>query len=384
MDLSKKLLEWQQAGLIDAATRARIEAHEGSGRRSLQLYALLGLGAVSVGLGVVSVVAANWDGLSQYTKLGADLALGLALALGTFHCARRGMALASDVLVIVYAAFTLASLALIGQVYQLNTPLYQPLATWSLATAPLMLLGHSRWLGVLWGAGLTLSFGVSCQALLEEHWSTLGEQTMLNLVVSLGWAWPLALIAATRRFLDARWPALASGMRELGWQLVLLGAALTTLPWYTSIGGDDTLSWGLGVGLALAVLTQLGLGWLLPEAPVRARHGVSALLGLALLSLGLGTGFERESIDVIAALFQLALLVALAYRDAHLGRVRSFNTWTALIALRLLIAYFEVFGSMLDTGLGMITGGLLTLALGWLWRKKSPSLARQLSEDAHG
>jgi hypothetical protein len=87
---------------------------------------------------------------------------------------------------------------------------------------------------------------------------------------------------------------------------------------------------------------------------------------------------------VIGALFQIAMLVALAYRDAHLGRVRSFNTWTALIALRLLIVYFEVFGSMLDTGLGLITGGLLTLALGWAWRKKSPALARQLSEDPHG
>jgi len=104
MDLSKKLSEWEQAGLIDAATRVRIETHEGSGRRSLQLYALLGLGTVSVGLGVISVVAANWDGMSGATKLGADLLLAVALAAGTFVSWRRGMALASDVLVIIYGA----------------------------------------------------------------------------------------------------------------------------------------------------------------------------------------------------------------------------------------------------------------------------------------
>jgi uncharacterized membrane protein len=46
--------------------------------------------------------------------------------------------------------------------------------------------------------------------------------------------------------------------------------------------------------------------------------------------------------------------------------------------LRLLIVYFEVFGSMLSTGLGMITGGALTLLLAWVWKRKSPQLAEQL------
>jgi hypothetical protein len=41
--------------------------------------------------------------------------------------------------------------------------------------------------------------------------------------------------------------------------------------------------------------------------------------------------------------------------------------------------YFEVFGSMLSTGLGMITGGVLTLLLAWLWKRKSPELATRLA-----
>lgn len=380
MDLSKKLSEWEQAGLIDAATRARIEAHEGTGRRSILLYALLGLGASSVGLGLISIVAANWDGMSAALKLGADLLLALGLSAGTFVCFRRGLTLATDVLVIIYAAFALASLALIGQVYQLNTPLYQPLLTWSLATLPLMLLGHSRWLGVLWGASLTLSFGTSVGTLLEE--AHLDDHTLFNLAVSLGWAWPLLLLVATRRFLLERTPLLAAGMREVGWHVVLLGALLCTLPWYASFDRDETLSWGLAVSVALAALAQFMLRWLLPDASARARHGVSAVLGLSLVSLALGASFPRESVEAVGALFQIGLLGALAYRDAHLGRVRSFNTWTALIALRLLVAYFEVFGSMLDTGLGMITGGVLTLALGWAWRKKSPALAHLLTSEA--
>jgi hypothetical protein len=44
-----------------------------------------------------------------------------------------------------------------------------------------------------------------------------------------------------------------------------------------------------------------------------------------------------------------------------------------------IVIYFEVFGSLLDTGLGLITGGALTLLLAWFWRKKTQSLAEHLS-----
>jgi hypothetical protein len=62
-----------------------------------------------------------------------------------------------------------------------------------------------------------------------------------------------------------------------------------------------------------------------------------------------------------------------------LGHARAFHVCTALAALRILVAYFEVFGSMLDTGLAMITGGTLTVALAWLWRKNSDAMERRLT-----
>jgi uncharacterized membrane protein len=43
-----------------------------------------------------------------------------------------------------------------------------------------------------------------------------------------------------------------------------------------------------------------------------------------------------------------------------------------------LIVYFEVFGSLLDTGLGLVTGGLLTLLLIWFWARKRREFDREL------
>lgn len=72
MKLEKKLEEWQQAGFIDAATAERILTHERGVARPVVLYAIGGLGAVTIGIGVISVVAANWDGIGYRTKLAVD------------------------------------------------------------------------------------------------------------------------------------------------------------------------------------------------------------------------------------------------------------------------------------------------------------------------
>jgi hypothetical protein len=42
------------------------------------------------------------------------------------------------------------------------------------------------------------------------------------------------------------------------------------------------------------------------------------------------------------------------------------------------VIYFEVFGSLLSTGVGLVTGGALTLLMAWLWRHKTQDIAQRL------
>src|ERR1700712_2612214 len=117
MNLDQKLRRWREAGLIDEATSARIASHEANERRPLGMYAVIGLGASTVGLGLVSLVAANWEVIPAALKLGVDLALGVALALSIELAVRRHWRLAREALVTIFYAYTLASLALVGQIY---------------------------------------------------------------------------------------------------------------------------------------------------------------------------------------------------------------------------------------------------------------------------
>ena len=166
---------------------------------------------------------------------------------------------------------------------------------------------------------------------------------------------------------------------QCAWLAVITAGTLVPFIWYDRVRADRGLDWGLGVTAVVTAAWCALLPWLLPEMRSRARRGMGALIVVTWISLALSTAFERGDAPASGALLQVAFLVVLAWTCAQLGRLRAFHVLTALIALRVLVIYFEVFGSMLSTGLGLITGGILTLLMAWAWRRKSTHLAQQLA-----
>ena len=82
---------------------------------------------------------------------------------------------------------------------------------------------------------------------------------------------------------------------------------------------------------------------------------------------------------LVAALSFVIVFAGVAFMAHRKGRPALLHLATALIGLRLLVIYFEVFGSLLDTGVGLVLGGLLTLLLTWLWARKRRDFDRELS-----
>ena len=71
----RKITTWHEAGLIDADTRDRLLAYEASHTRPLALWAVFGIGALAIGLGLVSVIAANWEDIPGQLRLAVHFAL---------------------------------------------------------------------------------------------------------------------------------------------------------------------------------------------------------------------------------------------------------------------------------------------------------------------
>jgi uncharacterized membrane protein len=383
MNLGKRLAVWESAGVIDAEARSRIECFEEGRLRPVLLYALGGLGALTVGIGLISVVAANWGHIGNVAKLGVDLALGVGLGAGLYMAASRERAWPTDVLAGIYYAFVLASLALVGQIYQLGTPTYQALLVWSLATLPFMTLVRGRLLGLVWLAGLVCTDAFCIQrgiGLLEHTRGAHGH--LMDDAVSAASVSTLGFLAAAR----IGWFVRERPHVSNAWTSVLIGALsltafLSCFVFYDDWAPSELLRTGVVfAGLCLVGVERL-LPRLFPHASSRARFGMRALLALFLLVLVTGTAVQHDSMHAVGGLLQLAMLGLAAWTTLEQGHVRAFNALTLAIAIRVLAIYFEVFGSMLDTGLGMITGGLLTLLLAWVWKSKSPALASRFAAD---
>jgi uncharacterized membrane protein len=368
MALDRKLARWTEAGLISREQAESIRAFEtGQGKTSL-VYALAGLAGLAMAIGCVSIVAANWDVVPGRMKLGIDLCVMAVLGYGVVRLRERGPGWLADAASVVLYGLTLASIALVGQVYQLGGDPVAALGFWSLCTFPLMSLGQSRGIALIWLLGLQTTYGFALTKLDVLHTRFDGLALAATGFAPLG-----ALLIGRSVRVRSRRPLLAVVAERLGWAEWLILASAGTLGFYDRPSAGDE-PWFL-VGSALSFAGVLWLARGLDASDPGARTSRWLLLG-AWAAAYVPLSLPHGNIPLAAALSFIALwyLVALtAYRS---GQRWTLNYATAAIGVRLLIVYFEVFGSLLDTGLGLVTGGLLTLLLIWLWSRRRRAFER--------
>ncbi len=373
-----RLAAWVEAGLITAEQAGRIEAFEHRARdatpripasqsRPTFLYAIGGLGGLAIAVGLVSIVAANWDAITPATKIGLDLGLVAALGLAVWHWDRRGHELAREIGIVVLYGLVLASIALIGQVYQLGGEAHEALLTWSVLTAVIMTRSRSGFAASIWLFGLQATWLAWAVWLADTHHA---EMLALGTIY---WA-PLLCVGvgrlpAVRR---AR-PGLAAALASIGWFELLLCATLGTFAFYADTAREPWLdAWpAVAISVVLTVAVATGLLESLPQRVLLVSCGV-----LAHVPLFISPG----DLELVAAGSFIGLWLLVAW-TAHVARDHGqLSLATAMIGLRIIAIYFEVFGSLLDTGLGLVVGGLLTLGIVWVWARKR----RQFEQEFAG
>lgn len=361
MRLGGKLEEWRAAGLTDAATLDAIRAYEARDQHGVGWFAVAGLGVLAVSLGVMSLVAANWDQLSDGIKLAAHLLLLTAAAAGVEWFRRTGRVWAGEGALFLLAALVLAGIALHAQVYQQSGPLWQALAWWAALSAPaILLLGRTRLTAIGLGAmliALAASYGLD-----GGDW--LGE----TLSASLPPALVFAALALPGREADDTFRA---GLFGMGITLTLLVVSLAHIGWVFDVTARDAASvWERAAAPACFVA---GACWLArrDQPPAEARLIMVVLAGgLAAVLIALGLPHpEGPGSRFLGVLSFLAFWGGTALLALRAGWLRLFRLGVAAIAARLLIVYFELFYSLAFTGIGLIVAGLLTLGLAWGWTR---------------
>lgn len=150
-----------QAGVITEETAGRIKAYyaqrEGQ-TGSNRLVIVFGiLGALLVGMGLVLIIAHNWDNLSKVAKLAVALA---PLLMGQAACAytlwKRTDSTAWRESAATFLFFAIAiSISIVGQVYHMEGNFPRFLMTWMLLSVPVIYVMRSSLASLLCIVGIT-------------------------------------------------------------------------------------------------------------------------------------------------------------------------------------------------------------------------------------
>jgi len=376
MKIERKLKSWHDAGLIDEAAIGRILEYESENDRPIALYAIAGVGSVAIVLGLVAIIAANWAEISSATKLSLDLCLGIALAVAI---ARSSVGLAREILLVLYYGFVLASIGLIGQVYHLESEPWRALTAWSLLTLPFMLGVRGSFGSAVWLSGLLVTHAVGFFDLVEWLEASFDFRARADAAVILLAASPLAYLLFSRLDWTTRnRPNFASEFWYAGWAGIA-GLSLAGVgSFYGNADVADLPRTGALVGLALWIAFAYALPKIDTSLSDRARLGLrSVLLGGGALSF-LALVIPHASWDLAGALSQLILLTVFAWASLQAGYGTVFRICTGAVCIRLFIIYLEVFGSLLETGFGLILGGALAIALSFGWVRRTKALEARL------
>lgn len=381
---ARKIAAWHDAGLIDAETRDRLLDYEAAHARPLALWAVFGIGALAIGLGLVSVIAANWEDIPGQLRLAVHLAL-IAGALTALHPREERLAEASpwavEALVFVTAALGLTFFGHIGQVYQTSSPLWQPLGAWLVLFAPLLLLSGRSWptaLAVLGGCvWCAWEYATALTGYGAMRDPGLGMLVWLAFVTALPVAF--APLAAWMRACSAR-PDFWRRLEQLALAYAVAGASFATaLAGFGGFGqGGLTEEW-VSMATSGAVALVAGL------ATVGARPGMSGSMSGAIMAgagLVLPLAYAADNLTLPPAVLFMALWVGIAAAALAAHWRGVFQLAVGVIALRLIILSFELAGDLLASGFGLILSGVMILAVAWGAVRVSKAFAPAKEEAA--
>jgi len=380
-----------EAGLISEEQRQKILAHFQLKEEGGKLLSILSaVGALLITGGIILLIASHWDEIPR----GLKIAVGLVLMLGAhaggwwLREVQGKYRKTGEALHLIGSCLFLANIALLGQIYNLiSRPPNAFLAWWlGILALPWLLRSKAQHVLLLFAFAIWFAFEANeagswlyCHA---EHqvllYSALGliyvglgwalrrssfhefaePSEKLGLLISLAFAFPLTwknFFGTTLPPEVHRWtfPALAAAA------VLLLALGARNL---TALNRQWRWTWVATLAGLLAFMATIWFGnWRLAPS-----HGPSYLSWQETWSYVPGT----------LALFVFCLLqiqVGLQERSSFLV-----NLGVVFIALDIIAAYCDLFGSMARTGVMFVVGGVFLIGFGVYLEKKRRALMRRM------
>lgn len=385
---SEGLISKEQAEAIRERYRAGAEAASARARRSRLVIVLAVLGAILVGVGVVLIISANWQGMSPPLKVAILLAAMIAAYAGGYDMAyrRQHRPLVGAALIFLGTLLYGASVFLIGQIYNIRVEWAHGLLVWGFAVLPLAYVINSAPIAAeaIFAVGLWVVLVLAHETGDCCPWKIMGGMMTLGvLLFAIGEAhrtlWPQRRLSV---------PFLWIGM------LLVLGVcfAQSIEPSFGYYGRGPMQPGTFTAGFSiLGAICSVGiLAWITGRA-VRSSRGALWFPLALLLVLAVGllqvfwagpsvTEHMRGYWQDAAARVQLPLLLnpilfnvllaVMVFATIAMGIERRQESLVVLglffFGLDLLVLYFNWCWKMMNTGFALVIGGVLVLVIAFI------------------
>jgi uncharacterized membrane protein len=389
--------EWVRAGLLNDEQRTAILLRHphpaGANSRFIGIVATVG--GVLFAVGISLIIKSNWEMIGDWTKIVGLVALLVgAYATGwKLKVVEQRFEKTGDAALMVGGIFFLCGIALVSQIFHLNSRPATGVLAWWLGIVAVPWLARARgaqflsivaalaWLGKeMTTPGSWIEVGASSSDHVHNDAAIVAVFFLLGVAL---WLSGLALRAT-------RWDEFAS-MHEK-WGLLVTFGSLYWLGFlrhywvfrHGTVGlPDATTMFALSLGVLLALAAGFG-AW---RSSAREVKSLAPWLVIALVPMfgvlllgSLGDAGWLWSALAWVSLFVLSIGVVRIGLET--GREGWVNLGILCIATNVVTRYFDLFGSMLEGGVFFIVTGVLVTGLGIYLEKKRRALVATLRTEA--
>lgn len=328
-----------------------------------------------IGLGLISVIASNWQQIPESVKLAADILLLAGAAAGIFY-AKIHQKKWLNPLIVFDALLILASIGLIAQVFQLSSHSVSSVAMlWSLLTLPLLFLSSQMVLPFFWIPMFSYSvFDIFIDPLFGDDYAF--RMYMLGVCWLFVWA---LLYRVAALCLDIKHGFVRAFRFWIVFNIAasFIGLSLISSFWRWSPFRIIENSPLYGYGIVFMVVVGSGIIGL--NRLQKQSFLLPAMLGLlGLYNIFLALGLLTNSF--FSFLFVMAALTLLAFYAYRYNRHKLLTASVIFMAIRIFILFLELFGSLMNTGIILIFSGIFLIASIQAAKKLSSVIAEKKHE----
>ncbi len=359
-------MRWVELGFIDQSQANKIKQYEDTEPQgSWILFGLLVLGVAIVGIGVISLIAANWYDIPDMVKLGVDFAMLILLAALIMRAQANDHVLQFEILLLSFMILCLASIGLISQIYNTGGELYQALMLWSLITLPVAYVARHYvnhivipfiWLGGFFAAFMwTAYYSLSLIPFFQENIYA------ILMVIPLFCAF-LSLFGEKINF-SKHYVRAAQDWFFLTGLIALVAVELRDISYHhTEVLNLTPYMAGYLFALLTAFVIAVSTYYNTAQKIVLALALGAFLLPFHFSNMMVHSDFAYAATTILA-LTLMAVFVASVHR-------RGLFQWLLFfVGVRFLVLYFQALGGLAMTGLGLIVSGIFIISMAVLWSK---------------